>query len=58
MVLAAAENKDYSVIKKLYRKSFPKNERFPFFILKRKAVGKKAEMLQLKKTINLSGLYI
>lgn len=45
MKLMMAEDKDYPMIKKLYKKSFPLNERAPFFIVKKKQLPEKQKCL-------------
>lgn len=49
IILETAKGSDYRKIKRLYRKSFPPEERIPFFILKRKAKHQKAHMLAAKQ---------
>lgn len=48
MKMMIAKNRDYPIIKKLYKRAFPLNERAPFFMIKRKAIIGKAEMLIAK----------
>ncbi len=57
MKLMMAEDKDYPMIKKLYKKSFPLNERAPFFIVKKKTITGKAEMLIAKENDQFIGFF-
>ena len=45
MELRRANKNDYRLIKKLYISAFPRDERAPFFMLKKRAFQGKAEML-------------
>lgn len=57
MELIIAENKDYPLIKKLYKKSFPLNERAPFFIIKKKTITEKSELLIAKENDQFIGFF-
>ncbi len=45
---AASRSSDYKKIKRLYKTAFPREERAPFFFIKRKAKAEKADMLVAK----------
>ena len=47
IMLTEASKKDYKRIKKLYFSAFPAEERFPFFLMRRRALSGKAEMLNI-----------
>lgn len=49
MVLENADRKAYADIKGLYKRAFPRDERAPFFLIKRRAVKGKAQMLAAKE---------
>ncbi len=57
MKLFMAEEKDYPLIKKLYKKSFPLNERAPFFVIKKKTINGKSEMLIAKENDQFIGFF-
>ncbi len=48
MTLKNANKNDYSIIKQLYKKAFPSDERAPYFLLKRRSLQNKAQMLVAK----------
>lgn len=48
MNITIAVKSDYKEIKKLYNSAFPKDERAPFRMIKRRAMQKKAQMLVAK----------
>ncbi len=50
-----AEKADYTVIKKIYNRAFPSEERAPFFFIRRKAQKGKAEMLSVKENGSVIG---
>lgn len=54
MILETARKGDYARIKRLYKSAFPKAERVPFFILKRKAFSGRADMLAARE----NGIFI
>lgn len=59
MTLRIAEKKDYAKIKKLYNRAFPKEERAPFFVMKRKGMNGKAQVLVAEeKDIFIGFLYL
>ncbi len=45
MTIRQAEKRDFKQIKKLYGSAFPKDERAPFFLIKRRAFQGRADML-------------
>ncbi len=53
MELCRANKNDYRLIKKLYISAFPRDERAPFFMLKKRAFQGKAEMLAAEENGNL-----
>ncbi len=49
MILAQANKQDWSLVRKLYRTAFPREERAPFWLIKRRADQKRGEMLVAKE---------
>lgn len=49
MTLETAGKNDYAQIKRLYRRAFPREERAPFFIMKKRALEGKGEALVAKE---------
>lgn len=55
MTLDIATKEDYAWVKRLYKSAFPKEERAPFYMLKRRAIQGRGELLIARKDEKLIG---